>query len=156
MASRNLTEEELERNVEELRVKAYEDYFQIVGEMYFGAAAQESELERHFQRLLMAEGSSHGALNGADQRMKDGVLGEVGGVLTSEFRESEVVDNWTPLEIALFIGAITRYGRDWKDLQSALPGKSHQELTDFYYGVFKGLRIYPAWKKTRKLKGLEY
>ena len=132
------TDEELERNIDELRIRAYDDYFQLVGEMYFG--------DNGFEELNKM----------AKFEQDDKLLGPVGGVLTSPYRENEVIDSWTPFDIALFIGAITRYGRDWQDLQAALPHKSHQELTDFYYGVFKGLRIYPAWKKTRKLKGLEY
>ena len=130
----SFTDDELERNIEELRVRAYDDYFQLVGEMYFGDIG--------FEELAKNE--------------DDKFSGPVGGLLTSPYRENEVIDSWTPFDIALFIGAITRYGRDWQDLLTALPHKSHQELTDFYYGVFKGLRIYPAWKKTRKLKGLEY
>lgn len=133
-----LTDEELERNIDELRIRAYDDYFQLVGEMYFG--------DQGFEELIQS----------AKNEQDDKLMGPVGGILTSAYRENEVLDSWTPYDIALFIGAITRYGRDWQDLRTALPHKSHQELTDFYYGVFKGLRIYPAWKKTRKLKGLEY
>ena len=132
-------EEEVVRNIDELRIRAYDDYLQLVTEMYLG----DKGFEELF-RLAQLPQPVHG------------LLGPVGGVLTSPYRQKEVLDFWSPFDISLFVGAITRYGRDWRDIQTALPHKSHAELTDFYYGVFKGLRIYPVWKKVRKLKGLEY
>lgn len=73
----------------------------------------------------------------------------------SQYRKPEVIDSWTPFEIALFIAGITRFGRDWERLKSLLPSKSAMDLSQFYYSVWKGSRMYSVWKKTRKQRGLE-
>ena len=83
---------------------------------------------------------------------------DVGGsldLLESPFRKPQVLDSWTPLEIALFIGGITRFGRNWESIKSLLPNKSAPEMASFYYSVWKGSKPYFAWKRIRKQRGLE-
>jgi hypothetical protein len=77
------------------------------------------------------------------------------GMLRSEYRKSEVIDSWSPLEIALFIAGITRFGRDWESIKSILPSKSAVDMSQFYYSVWKGSSMYSVWKKARKQRGLE-
>ena len=76
-------------------------------------------------------------------------------LLESPYRKTEVLDSWTPLEIALFIGGITRFGRDWELIKSLLPNKTAPELAQFYYSVWKGSDMCIAWRKLRKQRGLE-
>ena len=76
-------------------------------------------------------------------------------LLQSSFRKSEVIDSWSPLEIALFIAGITRFGRDWESMKSILPMKSAMDLSRFYYSVWKGSKMYGTWKKLRKQRGLD-
>lgn len=76
-------------------------------------------------------------------------------LLRSPFRKPEVIDSWTPLDVALFVAGITRFGRDWESIKSILPNKSAMELSQFYFSVWKGSRMYASWKKIRKQRGLE-
>lgn len=76
-------------------------------------------------------------------------------LLQSEYRKRETLDSWRPLEIALFVAGITRFGRDWEALKSILPQKSAPEMSDFYYSVWKGTKPYFSWKRIRKQRGLE-
>lgn len=76
-------------------------------------------------------------------------------LLKSNFRKREVIDSWNPLDTALFIAGITRFGRDWASVKSLLPHKSSMELSQFYYSVWKGSKMYFTWKKIRKQRGLE-
>jgi hypothetical protein len=75
--------------------------------------------------------------------------------LKSSFRKTEVIDSWNPLDIALFIAGITRFGRDWGSVKALLPHRTSMELSQFYYSVWKGSRMYISWKKIRKQRGLE-
>jgi hypothetical protein len=75
--------------------------------------------------------------------------------LQSEYRKSEVIDTWNPLDIALFIAGVTRFGRDWESVKAILPHRSAMELSQFYYSVWKGSKMYFSWKKIRKQRGLE-
>jgi hypothetical protein len=76
-------------------------------------------------------------------------------ILKSSYRKQEVADIWSPLDIALFIAGITRFGRDWESVKSILPNKSAPELSQFYYTIWKGTRMHIAWRKLRKQRGLE-
>jgi hypothetical protein len=76
-------------------------------------------------------------------------------LLQSSYRKNEVIDSWSPLEIALFIAGITRFGRDWESIKSILPSKSAMELSQFYYSVWKGSKMYGTWKRLRKQRGLD-
>ncbi len=76
-------------------------------------------------------------------------------LLKSSYRKGEVCDSWSPLDIALFIAGITRFGRDWESVKSILPNKSAPELSQFYYTVWKGTKMHIAWRKIRKQRGLE-
>ena len=76
-------------------------------------------------------------------------------LLKSRFRKPEVCDSWSPLDIALFIAGISRFGRDWESVKSILPHKSAPQLSQFYYTVWKGTKMHIAWRKIRKQRGLE-
>lgn len=84
-----------------------------------------------------------------------GVAREAITLLQSQYRKAEVIDSWNPLDVALFIAGITRFGRDWESIKTILPDRSSMELSQFYYSVWKGSRMYFAWKKIRKQRGLE-
>ena len=112
-------------------------YLKIAGDAYLLnlAVSRESRLEF----LINTPGSATEAIS----------------LLRSEFRKPEVIDSWTPLEIALFIAGITRFGRDWESIKSILPNKTAMNLSEFYYSVWKDSAMYSAWKKIRKQRGLE-
>ena len=76
-------------------------------------------------------------------------------LLKSEYRKPEILDTWTSIDVALFVAGITRFGRDWESVKSILPHKSAPELSQFYYSVWKGSRMYYSWKRIRKQRGLE-
>ena len=76
-------------------------------------------------------------------------------LLKSQYRKSEILDGWSSVDVALFIAGITRFGRDWESVKSILPHKSAPELSQFYYSVWKGSRMYLNWKRIRKQRGLE-
>ena len=135
-------DEETERGIKDMRIRAYDEYLDIVSKMYFeGFGETPTEI---FQKLSKA----------SDANATE--VGPLGGMLTSPYRENEVLDDWSLKDIALFIGAITRFGREWSEIRQIVQNKTDLQLTDFYYGVWKRSRIYPLWKKTRKQKGLEY
>lgn len=75
--------------------------------------------------------------------------------LKSQYRKREVVDSWSPLEVALFTAGIARFGRDWQSVKSILPHKSAPEMSAFYYSVWKGSSMGDACRKLRKQRGLD-
>jgi len=96
-------------------------------------------IEERFRLLVNEPGASRKAID----------------LLKSKYRKPEIVDSWTPVDVSLFIAGITRFGRDWESVKSILPHKSAPELSQFYYSVWKGSRMYYNWKRIRKQRGLE-
>jgi hypothetical protein len=75
--------------------------------------------------------------------------------LKSEYRRVEVLDTWSPIDIALFTAGVARFGRDWESVKSILPHKSSPEMSEFYYSVWKGSTMGEACRKLRKQRGLD-
>ena len=136
-----LVDEEFRKGIEVMRVRAYDEYLQLCSDMYFGNLG-----ETHSERLVTLE---------AIEAEPNELNGPVGGILTSPYRTKEVLDHWTPKDVALFIAAITRFGRDWEAVHKVLPHKRHADFTDFYFSVWKCSKMYSQWKKIRKQRGLE-
>ena len=134
-------DEEIFKAIDAMRNRAYDDFLKLVSEMYFGNLGETPAEIR--------EGLAN--IENAENELK----GPVGGILTSPYRTKEVIDNWTPKDVALFIAAITRFGRDWGSVGKVLPHKRHADFTDFYFGVWKCSKMYSQWKKIRKQRGLE-
>ena len=133
--------EEFEKGLEAMRVRAYDEYFQLCSDMYFGNLGGSIEQVR--------------AGLDAIEKEPNELKGPVGGILTSPYRTVEILDDWTPIDVALFIAAITRFGRDWEAVHRVLPHKKHADFTDFYFSVWKCSKMYSQWKKIRKQRGLE-
>ena len=112
-------------------------YLRVCNDAYFLNIS--SDLDERLNTMLNSPGAAREAL----------------ALLQSPFRKPEVIDSWTPLDIALFIAGITRFGRDYESIKAILPNKTAVELSQFYYSVWKGSRMYFAWKKIRKQRGLE-
>lgn len=136
----NVVDDELTRTIIGMRHRAYDEYLGIVSDMYFGSLGESPDEVINSLRDISAEPGK--------------LEGPIGGVLTSPYRNTEILDNWTLKDIALFVAAITRFGRDWAMVGDVLPHKSHRDFVDFYFGVWKCSKMYKNWKKTRKQKGL--
>lgn len=134
-------DEEFRKGVEAMRIRAYDEYFELCSDMYFGNLG-----DSHSERVT--------GLNEIEGTANE-LNGPVGGILTSPYRTKEVLDHWSPKDVALFIAAITRFGRDWAAVQKVLPHKRHADFTDFYFSVWKCSKMYSQWKKIRKQRGLE-
>ena len=135
----NVVDDETCKGIEAMRLRAYEDYLQTVSDMYFAGYGETAEE----------------VFNGLRNVQESALNGPIGGVLTSRFRNPEVIDSWAPKDIALFIAAITRFGRDWDSVGKVLPHKSQRDFVDFYFCVWKCSKLYRNWKKMRKQRGLE-
>ena len=136
-----LADDELVKALEVMRVRAYEDYFQLCSDMYFGNLGEtQADVVKSLASIEATPNELHGP---------------IGGILTSPYRVKEVLDHWTPKDVALFIAALTRFGRNWEAVHKVLPHKRHADFTDFYYSVWKGSKMYGQWKKIRKQRGLE-
>ncbi len=112
-------------------------HLRICNDMYLMSVS--ANIDERFERLVTEPGVARAAID----------------LLKSDYRKNEVLDKWTPLDMALFIAGITRFGREWESVKSIIPHKSAPELSQFYYSVWKGSRMYHQWKKSRKQRGLE-
>jgi hypothetical protein len=65
-----------------------------------------------------------------------------------ECRKSETVDNWTLLDISIFLGGVGRFSKDFSKISKyCFEGrKSTAEIIRFYYDVFKNSKMYTNWK----------
>ena len=121
----------------EKKIDLIDRHFRICNDMYLMSVSP--KIDERFERLVTEPNVARHAIE----------------VLKSKYRKSEVLDAWTPLDIALFIAGITRFGREWESVKSIIPHKSAPELSQFYYTVWKGSRMYHHWKRNRKQRGLE-
>jgi len=112
-------------------------YLRICSDMYILNTS--ASIEERFRTLITEPRAARDAI----------------GLLKSQYRKSEILDAWTPFDVALFVAGITRFGRDWESVKSILPHKSASELSQFYYSVWKGSRMNHNWKRIRKQRGLE-
>jgi len=67
-------------------------------------------------------------------------------LLLSPLRKPNVLDCWSPREIALFEAGICRLGKNFHQIQRLLPTKTTQAIVEFYYN---------CWKKKYTLPNLE-
>ena len=121
----------------ENRITMLDRYLRICSDMYL--LNMSPSVEERFRTLVSEPRAARDAI----------------ALLKSQYRKSEVLDGWTSVDIALFVAGITRFGRDWESVKSILPHKSAPELSQFYYSVWKGSRMYLNWKRIRKQRGLE-
>ena len=70
--------------------------------------------------------------------------------LLSPLRKSSVLDDWTPLEVALFESGICSYGKDFHAISRLMAGrKTCGQCVEFYY-VWKKSGHYAMWKEYGK------
>eukprot|EP00371_Babesia_bovis_P002121 XP_001610768.1 hypothetical protein [Babesia bovis T2Bo] len=69
-------------------------------------------------------------------------------MLTSNIRQSQVLDLWGPKEIVLFELGIFKYGKEFFEIQRKIPTKSVKEIVDMYY-FWKKTNRYRMWKANR-------
>ena len=123
--------------VTEQKVALLDRYLRICSDMYLLNVAP--NFEKRFVNLISEPGTARDSI----------------ALLKSQYRKSEILDGWTSVDVALFIAGIARFGRDWESVKSILPHKSAPELSQFYYSVWKGSRMYLNCKRIRKQRGLE-
>jgi Myb-like DNA-binding domain len=69
------------------------------------------------------------------------------GYLKSAVRRPQVMERWSPYEIALFEAAIAEYGKEFAKIQREIgPTKTVAEVIEFYY-LWKKTTHYPRWKQ---------
>lgn len=69
------------------------------------------------------------------------------GYLISPIRKITVIEKWSPIEIAIFEGSITLYGKNFNQIQKYVKTKTVEEVIEFYYD-WKKTSHYKQWKKT--------
>ena len=60
-------------------------------------------------------------------------------------KESVIVENWTPHEIAIFEAAISVFGKEFYRISECIKTKTTQQVIEFYYS-WKFSSHYYAWK----------
>mmetsp|Transcript_9468 Transcript_9468/g.13212 ORF Transcript_9468/g.13212 Transcript_9468/m.13212 type:complete len:321 (+) Transcript_9468:93-1055(+) len=73
-------------------------------------------------------------------------------VLISPLRNPQPVDKWSMNDIALFESAICEHGKDFFKVARCIPGKTTEDIVQFYYGVWKYSYNGHIWRKKRKKK----
>eukprot|EP01031_Cornospumella_fuschlensis_P043485 gene43485-53166_t len=68
------------------------------------------------------------------------------GYLTSPLRPVNVMERWSPYEIAVFEAAIALYGKNFHTIQTYVKTKTTQEVIAFYYD-WKKTSHYAQWKQ---------
>eukprot|EP01038_Epipyxis_sp_PR26KG_P014325 gene14325-19216_t len=68
------------------------------------------------------------------------------GLLLCPLRKVNVIEKWSPFEIALFEASITLEGKDFHKIQKHVKSKSVKEIIEFYY-EWKKTGHYKQWKK---------
>lgn len=66
--------------------------------------------------------------------------------LKAPYRRPTVIEEWAPIEIALFEASIAEYGKDFHQVQKQIGSKTTKQIVDFYY-VWKKTAHYKKWKK---------
>jgi len=76
-------------------------------------------------------------------------------LLLSPLRKPNVLDCWSPREIALFEAGICRFQKNFHQIQTLIPTKTTLSIVEFYYACWKKSTHYQIWKKqTRELTNL--
>ncbi|KAF4673062.1 Inosine-5'-monophosphate dehydrogenase 2 [Perkinsus chesapeaki] len=155
-------------------VPLYEEYIDVCCSMYFDGSSQGvtvDGLRNYFRKLIekertrqpkpeplqplpeesmAAEGAS--GIRDGDER-KRALLEEIGsctgGLLTSRLRKRQAIDLWGPLDAALFLAGLSRYGRNWHRIGKLTGGrKDAKDVADMYYGALKSAKRTKAlWKR---------
>ncbi len=122
---------------QEARATMINRYVRVCSDMYhFGIA---EDVNQRIEILLNSGNAAKDAIS----------------FLKLQYRRAEVIDSWSPLEMALFTAGVARFGRDWQSLKSILPHKSALEMSKYYYSVWKGSNVGEASRKLRKQRGLD-
>jgi len=69
------------------------------------------------------------------------------GRLTTPLRRPTVLDRWAPYEVALFESSICLFGKDFNAMAELMPGKTDQDVAEFYY-LWKNSKNYARWRAT--------
>jgi hypothetical protein len=67
------------------------------------------------------------------------------GQLKNPLRQRTVIDRWTPYEVALFESGVCLIGKDFQSIAEMIPGKTHQDVMEFFY-QWKKSKNYARWK----------
>ncbi|CAN0257073.1 unnamed protein product, partial [Phaeothamnion confervicola] len=67
------------------------------------------------------------------------------GIVLHELRRPSVMERWSPLEIAIFEGAVFKHGKLFHEIAKVVGTKSVQECIAFYY-MWKKTSHYKQWK----------
>ena len=62
-------------------------------------------------------------------------------VLLSNMREPELIDTWSPREIAILIASISKHGESLSDIAPYFPAKTIDDLCIFIRDVFNKTRF---------------
>jgi hypothetical protein len=71
------------------------------------------------------------------------------GSLLLPIRRRNILDEWSPKEIAIFESALCVHGKLFDTIAQLLPNKSTQDVVEFYY-FWKNTSHHAPWKKTFK------
>ncbi|KAK1443490.1 hypothetical protein BgAZ_203660 [Babesia gibsoni] len=69
-------------------------------------------------------------------------------MLTSDVRQSQMIDLWGPKELVLFELGMFKHGKEFHEIQRNIPTKTVQEIADMYY-FWKKTNRYKLWKANR-------
>ncbi|GFE54032.1 Myb-like DNA-binding domain, putative [Babesia ovis] len=70
-------------------------------------------------------------------------------MLTSDLRQTQMLDLWGPKEIVLFELGMFKYGKEFHEIQRHIPTKTVQDIVDMYY-FWKKSNRYKLWKANRQ------
>lgn len=74
------------------------------------------------------------------------------GRLKSQMRTPDVLDKWSPYEVAVFEGSMCVMGKQPHVVAQVIGTKTTQEVMEFYY-LWKKSKNYAKWKQTFKPPG---
>lgn len=69
------------------------------------------------------------------------------GFLKSPLRRPNIIERWSPYEIAIFEGSMLHFGKQFRDISRQIGTKTIREVIDFYY-IWKKTDHYKKWKET--------
>ncbi|EER14174.1 hypothetical protein Pmar_PMAR029238 [Perkinsus marinus ATCC 50983] len=148
---------------ESAMVPLYEEYIDVCCSMYFDGGSSQGVtvdgLRGYFRRLIererarpakpapleaipkeaMTKEGGTGIVDG--EVRKETLLAEVesctGGLLTSRLRKRQAIDLWGPLDAALFLAGLSRYGRNWHRIGNLTEGrKDAKDVADMCAGLY--------------------
>ena len=104
-----------------------------------------STMSREYKLDARSKNPDENATNGLVGAHRHTTLGAV--MLPT--RRPHPLDVWTPHQIAVFESGLCLYGKRFDVIANLIPGKSTQDVVEFYYH-FKKTSHYAVWKRTFK------